>query len=69
MTLIKLTETHYIDSNELSDVVFRPDPTDPTLEISFKTYCSTRLSGDLALEAWENIRSAVAGKAHPATTD
>jgi len=68
MTLIKITENHYVDSNELSNVTFRPDP-EPTLDIYFKTYITTRLSGSEALEAWDNIRSAVAGKAHPTATD
>jgi len=69
MTLIKLTETHYIDSNELSDVEFRSDLAEPTLDISFKTYCSIRLYGSAALEAWGNIRNAVAGKPHTASAD
>jgi hypothetical protein len=68
MTLIKITENHYVDSNELSDVTFRPDP-EPTLDIYYKTYSSTRLIGSEALEAWDNIRNAVAGKPHPVPVD
>lgn len=48
--------------------MFRPDP-EPTLEIYYKTYTSTRLSGREALEAWDNIRNGVAGKAHQAHAD
>jgi hypothetical protein len=69
MTLIKLTETHYIDSNELSSVEFRTDSAEPTLDILCKSYSRITLSGSEALEAWDNIRNAVAGKAQPTPSD
>jgi hypothetical protein len=68
MTLIKIAENHYVDSNELSDVTFQPHP-EPTLDISYKTYISTRLCGNEALEAWGNIKNAVGAKPHPARVD
>jgi len=70
MTLIKLSENHYVDADDLSDVRFRSDLPEPVLEILYKSSPSmTRIAGHEAEQAWENIKNAIDGGGRPAHGD